>query len=157
MRKVYAVIAGVLLAAAVAQMYFAAVGAFDKPQDDGSFALHSMTGMLIIPVLSLLATAAAAAARAPGPLIGRSLLPLGLVIVQVLIVVLGRAFDDDSGNSTPLSLAILGLHALNGMAVIGVSAAVFQRARKLAMSGDPGREDGPATQARPDGPAVPAS
>ncbi|GAA0396740.1 hypothetical protein GCM10009530_55400 [Microbispora corallina] len=132
MRKVYAVLAGVLLAATVAQMYFAAVGAFDKPQDDGSFALHSMTGMLVIPVLTLLVTAAAAAARAPGRLIGLSVLPLGLIVVQVLIVVLGRAFDDGAGNSTPVALAILGLHALNGMAVMGVSAAVFRQARRLA-------------------------
>src|SRR4051812_31787296 len=103
-------------------MYFAAVGAFDKPQDDDSFALHSATGMMVIPLLSLLATVVAAIARVPGRQIGLTILPLGLVIVQMLIIALGGAFDDSTGNTTPLSLAVLGLHALNGMAIIGVSA-----------------------------------
>lgn len=132
MRKVYTVFAGLLLAAAVVQMYFAAVGAFDKPQDDSSFSLHSMNGMLVIPVLSLVATAAAAAARAPGRLIGLTVLPVGLVIVQALIIALGGVFDDSTGNTTPLSLAILGLHAINGMAVVGVCGMVFRQARRLA-------------------------
>lgn len=131
-RKVYAALAGLLLAAAVVQMYLAAVGAFDKPQDDSSFALHSMNGMMVIPVLSLVATAAAAAAKAPGRQIGLTVLPVGLVIVQALIVALGGLFDDSTGNTTPLSLAILGLHALNGMAVMGVCGMVFRNARRLA-------------------------
>ncbi|MEW9532447.1 DUF6220 domain-containing protein [Microbispora sp. NPDC049125] len=135
MRKLYAVLAGLLLVAVVAQMYFAAVGAFDKPQDDDSFALHSVTGMMIIPALSLLATVVAAAARVPGRQIGLTILPLGLVIVQMLIIALGGAFDDSTGNTTPLSLAVLGLHALNGMAIIGVSAWVFRGARQLAVTG----------------------
>ncbi|WP_185949660.1 DUF6220 domain-containing protein [Microbispora sp. KK1-11] len=131
-RKVYAALAGLLLAAAVVQMYLAAVGAFDKPQDDSSFALHSMNGMMVIPVLSLVATAAAAAAKAPGRQIGLTVLPVGLVVVQALIVALGGLFDDSTGNTTPLSLAILGLHAINGMAVMGVCGMVFRNARRLA-------------------------
>ncbi len=130
-RKVYAALAGLLLAATVVQMYLAAVGAFDKPQDDSSFALHSMNGMMVIPVLSLVATAAAAAAKAPGRQIGLTVLPVGLVVVQALIVALGGLFDDSTGNTTPLSLAILGLHAINGMAVMGVCAMVFRNARRL--------------------------
>ncbi|WP_205826208.1 DUF6220 domain-containing protein [Microbispora catharanthi] len=130
-RKVYAALAGLLLAATVVQMYLAAVGAFDKPQDDSSFALHSMNGMMVIPVLSLVATAAAAAAKAPGRQIGLTVLPVGLIIVQALIVALGGLFDDSTGNTTPLSLAILGLHAINGMAVMGVCAMVFRNARRL--------------------------
>ncbi|MGI5154341.1 DUF6220 domain-containing protein [Microbispora sp. CA-102843] len=131
-RKVYAALAGLLLAAAVVQMYLAAVGAFDKPQDDSSFALHSMNGMMVIPVLSLVATAAAAAARVPGRQIGLTILPVGLVIVQALIIALGGLFDDSTGNTTPLSLAILGLHAVNGMAVVGACGMVFRNARQLA-------------------------
>lgn len=131
MRRVFTVLAGLLLISVLAQFYFAGVGAFDKPQDDGSFALHSLTGMLVIPVLSLLVTAAAAVARAPGRLIGLSILPLGLVVVQVLIIVLGRAFNDTADNTTPVGLAILGLHVINGLLVMGVAAAVFRGARGL--------------------------
>ncbi|WP_182908193.1 DUF6220 domain-containing protein [Microbispora sp. H13382] len=152
MRKVYAALAGLLLAAAVVQMYLAAVGAFDKPQDDSSFALHTMNGMMVIPVLSLVATAAAAAARAPGRQIGLTVLPLGLVIVQSLIVAIGGLFDDSTGNTTPLSLAILGLHAVNGMAVIGACELVFRRARRLAWP-----KPEPRSQDAAEGSAVPAS
>ncbi|GII87428.1 hypothetical protein Ssi03_54180 [Sphaerisporangium siamense] len=132
MRKVYVAVAGLMLLAVIAQFYFAAVGAFDSAHDDDSFVLHSMTGMMIIPVLSILATVAAAVAKAPGRMIGMTILPLGLVIVQVLIIVLGGLFNDSADNTTPVSLAILGLHALNGMAVMGVSGTVFAQARKFA-------------------------
>lgn len=132
MRRVYVALAGLLLLAVLAQFYFAAVGAFDKPHDDNSFALHSLTGMLIIPVISLLATVAAAASRAPGRLIGLSILPLGLVVVQMLIIAFGNAFNDSTGNATPLGLAIFGLHAINGLAIMAVAGLVFRRARMLA-------------------------
>ncbi|WP_248964047.1 DUF6220 domain-containing protein [Sphaerisporangium perillae] len=144
MRKIYVALAGVLMLAVLAQFYFAAVGAFAKPQDDSSYALHGMTGMMIIPVLSLLATLAAAASRAPGRQIALTLLPLGLVIVQVLIIVLGRALNDATGNTTPVGLAILGLHAINGMAVIGAAGMVLRQARTLAASsGTPVASAGP--------------
>ncbi|WP_424536050.1 DUF6220 domain-containing protein [Sphaerisporangium viridialbum] len=132
MRRVYAVLAGLMLFAVVAQFYFAAVGAFDKPQEDSSFALHSVTGMMVIPVLSLLATVAAAVSRAPGRLIGLTILPLGLVVVQVLIIAVGGLLDDGAGNTTPGSLAILGLHAINGLAVMAVAGMVFRQARLFA-------------------------
>lgn len=132
MRRLYVVLTGLMLLAVIVQFYFAAVGAFGKPQEDGSYALHSLVGLAVIPLLSLLATIAAAVARAPGRLIGLTILPLGLVIVQVLIVVLGRAFDDSTGNTTPLSLAVLGLHALNGLAVMAAAGMVFRRAQQFA-------------------------
>jgi hypothetical protein len=133
MRKVYVGLSALLLFAVLIQFYLAAVGAFAKPQHDDSFALHDMTGMMIIPLLSLLATIAAAAARAPGKVIGLTILPLGLVVVQVLIVTLGRALNDGTGdNTTPAGLAILGLHAVNGLAIMAVAGLVFRRARLLA-------------------------
>jgi hypothetical protein len=135
-RRVYVALAGLLLLAVLAQFYFAAVGAFDKPQEDNSFVLHSMTGMLVIPVISLLATVAAAASRAPGRLIGLTILPVGLVIVQVLIIAVGKALDDSTGNTTPAGLAILGLHAINGLATMAVAGLVFRRARILATAPD---------------------
>jgi hypothetical protein len=133
MRKLYAGLCALLLIAVIAQFYFAAVGAFAKPQRDDSFALHDLTGMMIIPVVSLLATIAAAVARAPGRQVGLTLAPLGLVVVQVLIVTLGRAFGAEGGDTTtPLGLAILGLHAVNGLFILGVASIVLRRARAFA-------------------------
>jgi hypothetical protein len=133
MRKVYVGLSALLLLAVLAQFYFAAVGAFTKPQKDDSYALHDLTGMMIIPLISLLATVAAAVARAPGRLIGLTILPLGLVIVQVLIVALGRAVSGGTEDSTtPAGLAILGLHAINGLAIMAVAGLVLRRARLLA-------------------------
>jgi hypothetical protein len=140
-RRVYVALTGLLLLAVLVQFYFAAVGAFTKPQKDNSYVLHSVTGMLAIPLLSLLATIAAALARAPGRQIGLTILPLGLVVVQVLIVTIGKALNDSADNTTPAGLAILGLHAINGLAVMAVAGLVFRRARMLAAN--PG--DGAAT------------
>jgi hypothetical protein len=147
LRRVYLGLAGLMLAAVMVQWYLAAVGAFDKPQEDGSFALHSMNGMMIIPVLSLLATVAAALSKAPGRAIGLTILPFGLIIVQVLIIALGNALNDSSGNTTPASLAILGLHAINGMAIAMVSAMVFRQARRLAMGTPAGDANNTAARA----------
>jgi hypothetical protein len=132
MRRVYVVVQGLVVVALVVQFYLAAVGAFDRPQTDDSFALHSENGMLVIPVLILLATLAAALARAPGRLIGLTIAPLGLLVVQVLIVVLGNAVaGGDQDPTSADSLAILGLHAVNGMVMIGFAAMVLGRARAL--------------------------
>jgi hypothetical protein len=133
MRRVFVVVAGLLFAATVVQFYLAAVGAFDRPQDDDSFALHNLNGRLVIPLLAILTTVAAALARAPGRLIGMSLAPLGLVVVQVLIIVVGNVIsggsDEDTGTA---GLIVFGLHALNGFAVVATAEAVLRRARAHA-------------------------
>lgn len=133
MRRVFVVVAGLLVAAVALQFYFAAVGAFDRPQDDDSYALHSITGMMVIPLLSILTTVAAALARAPGRLIGLSLAPLGLVVVQVLIVVVGNVISGGSDEDTGAAgLFVFGLHAVNAMFVIGAASAVLRQARRFA-------------------------
>jgi hypothetical protein len=135
MRRIYVLLVALLLAAGVLQFYFAAVGAFTKPQTESSYALHGFTGGIVIPLLALLATLAAALSKAPGKLIGLTLAPLGLVVVQVLIIVLGNLIGGATEErSTPVALAILGLHAINGMAVLGVTGTVLRRARALAAS-----------------------
>jgi len=131
-RRVYFGLSVLLLVSVAVQFYFAAVGAFSKPQTYGSYRLHEVTGMMVIPLLSILATVAAALARAPGRLIWRAIAPLGLIVVQVLIVLLGRALNDDSGNTTTASVAILGLHAINGGLVMAVAAMNVWGARALA-------------------------
>ncbi|GAA4674754.1 DUF6220 domain-containing protein [Phytohabitans rumicis] len=133
MRRIYVGLSGLVLLAILAQFYFAAVGAFDRPQDDDSFALHSITGTLVIPVLSVLATIAAAIARAPGKLIGLTLAPLGLVVVQIIIVVVGDALTGGAEESTnAASLVIFGLHAVNALLVMGAAATVLRRAMAFA-------------------------
>ncbi|WP_213450340.1 DUF6220 domain-containing protein [Rhizomonospora bruguierae] len=131
MRKVYLGLCALLTIAMMAQMYFAAVGAFARPQRDDSYALHDVNGRMILPALILLAIVAAAVARAPGRQIGLTAAPLGLIVVQALIVLVGRAVGGDD-DTTPVGLAILGLHAVNGMATMGVSGLVLRRARAFA-------------------------
>jgi hypothetical protein len=133
MRRVFVAVSVMMFLAVLAQFYFAGVGAFDRPQDDNSFALHSITGMAVIPLLSVLATIAAAVARAPGRLIGLAIAPFGLVLVQLLIVGIGDAIagGGDADTSTA-SLVVLGLHAVNGLFLLGVTAQVMRRARALA-------------------------
>lgn len=145
MRMAYVVLTRLVGVAILAQFYFAAVGAFDRPQEDGSFGLHSVNGMVVIPVLVLLATGAAALVRAPGKLVGLTVAPLGLLVVQVLIIVLGNAIsggaDDDT---TPAGLAILGLHAVNGLVMMAVAGTAARRARELAASARRPAEVSPA-------------
>lgn len=131
MRRAYLILAGLLQLDVLVQFYFAAVGAFARPQDDKSFALHDMNGS-VVAILALLLIVVAALARAPGRLIGLSALPLGLVVLQVVIVELGRAFNDTGDHTTPAGLAILGLHAINGLAVMAVVGILMRRARLLA-------------------------
>jgi len=132
-RRAYVTLAGLMVLAVVVQFYFAAVGGFAKPQDDQSFALHLMDGMMIIPALSLLATLVAALARAPGRLIGLTALPLGLIALQVLITEVGKGLGASTeDNTTPAALAFLGLHAINGLAIMAVVGITMRGARQFA-------------------------
>jgi hypothetical protein len=130
MRRIYVVVLGLLLASGGLQFYFAAVGAFTKPQTDDSFSLHLANGRMVFPILAVLAVIAATLAKAPGKLIGQTLLPLGLAILQTLIIVLGNVIGGATEQrSTPVALAILGLHAVNGMVIMGVIGNLMRKAR----------------------------
>src|SRR5690349_21130346 len=129
MRKALVIVSTLLLAAFVLQFVFAAVGAFTKPAGDGSYALHSINGMAVIPALTLITIVLAALAKAPGRLVGLAALSLGLVVVQVLLAALANAFTDDAAAGTALGPAIGGLHALNAIAVVHVVVGVHRAAR----------------------------
>ncbi|SCL30150.1 hypothetical protein GA0070624_4019 [Micromonospora rhizosphaerae] len=131
MRKALVIVTTVLLVAFALQFVFAAVGAFTKPAGEGAYALHSVTGMVVIPVLTLLTILLAVLAKAPGRLIGLAALPLGLVVLQGLIAMLANASTDAAGASTPFGLTIAGLHAVNGIIAVHVVVAVLRAARKL--------------------------
>lgn len=132
MRKAFVIVSTLLLASFVLQFVFAAVGAFTKPAGDGAYALHSVNGTAVIPVLTLLTILFAVLAKAPGRLVGLAVLPLGLVVVQALIAMLANASTDAAGGSTPFGLTIAGLHAINGIVAVHVVVGVAQAARKLA-------------------------
>jgi hypothetical protein len=136
-RKAFVIVSSLLLVAFVLQFVFAAVGAFTKPAGDGAYVLHSVTGMAVIPVLTLLTTVFATLARAPGRLIGLAILPLGLVVVQALIAALANAFTDGAGASTPLGLTIGGLHAVGGIVAVHVAVSVARAARRLERPVEP--------------------
>jgi hypothetical protein len=133
MRKAFVIASGVLLAVFALQFVFAAVGAFTRPAGgDGSYRLHSITGMAVIPLLTLLTILFAALAKAPGRLIGLAALPLGLVVLQALLAGLATGLTDASGRTTTAGLIIGGLHAVNGIIAVHVVVGVLRGARKLA-------------------------
>ncbi|MET8087328.1 DUF6220 domain-containing protein [Micromonospora sp. NPDC005197] len=131
MRKAFVVSAALLLIAFAVQFVFAAVGAFTKPGGDGAYALHSVNGMAVIPVLTLLTALFAALAKAPGRLVGLAILPVGLVVVQALLAMLANASTDAAGVSTAFGLTLGGLHALNGIVAVHVVVGVLRAARRL--------------------------
>ncbi|SIM69282.1 DUF6220 domain-containing protein [Micromonospora cremea] len=132
MRKAFVVVTTLLLIAFAVQFVFAAVGAFTKPAGDGAYALHSVNGTAVIPVLTLLTILFAALARAPGRLIGLTTLPLGLVVVQALTAMLANGSTDAASASTPVGLTIAGLHAVNGIIAVHVVVGILRAARTLA-------------------------
>ena len=138
MRKAFVVTSGVLLAVFALQFVFAAVGAFTKPAGgDGSYRLHSMTGMAVIPALTLLTILFAVLAKAPGRLIGLAALPLGLVVLQALFAAGANGLTNATGQTTMAGLIVGGLHALNGIIAVHIVVGVLRGARKL---GEPATE-----------------
>ncbi|PYC75052.1 hypothetical protein C7C45_04025 [Micromonospora arborensis] len=132
MRKAFVIISVLLLVAFSLQFVLAAVGAFTRPAGDDSYALHSVNGMAVIPVLTLLTILFAALAKAPGRLIGLTVLPVGLVVVQALTAMLANGSTDAAGVSTPLGLTIAALHAVNGIIAVHVVVGILRAARELA-------------------------
>jgi Kef-type K+ transport system membrane component KefB len=131
----------------VAQFFLAASGAFDTAPNDESFRPHRALGYVIL-LLPVVMTIVAALARMPGRLIGMTALVAGLTVVQVVIAVLARAFNDTGDTSTTAGQLVFGLHAVNGLIILAVAGTVARRARALSRS---------AAADRPAGAAQPAS
>lgn len=148
MRKAYLVVTTLLVVAVIAQFYFAAFGVFGSTGDDGMFTGHQVIGSYVIPALSLIAFVFALIARAGGSTVGLSILPLGLIVVQILLFIIAEALTGSSPEGPTLGGAIiLGLHALNGLAILTVAVVLFIRARELVKVGPPTRaETDPTTQ-----------
>ncbi|SCL34565.1 hypothetical protein GA0070624_5025 [Micromonospora rhizosphaerae] len=153
MRKVFAGLAALLVLVVVAQFYFAASGAFSTAPNDESFRPHRAMGYVIF-LLPVLMTIVAALARMPGRLIGMTGLIAGLAVVQVVIAVLARAFNDTGDTSTTAGQLVFGLHAINGLIILAVAGTVARQARALPRSAVPHRRAGVDTDAGAPGPAA---
>ncbi|WP_040786326.1 DUF6220 domain-containing protein [Nocardia pneumoniae] len=138
MRKAFTGLAALLLLAVLAQFYLAASGAFDTAPVEESFQPHRTLGYAIL-VFAVMITIAAAVARMPGRLIGLTGLVAGLVIGQSVIREVATSFGDGSGTGH----FIFGLHAINGLVIVGVIGMIVRQSRKIAW--------------KPVGPARPAS
>ena len=150
MRRMFALLATLLVLVVVAQFFLAASGAFDTAPNDESFQPHRALGYGIV-LLGLLSTIVAASARVPGRLVGSAALVAGLGILQGLIRAVAAAFDDTGGSSTTAGRLIFGLHAVNALVILAVAESVARRARALARSSAADRPAGPvaAGPARP--------
>ena len=148
-RKVYVVLTGLLVASVVIQFYFAAFGVFTSPENDSQYILHLTNGRFILPLLCLLCIVAAALARAPGRLIGFTAIPFGLLVLQTVLFLIAGLAGSSPEKTNVIGQAILGLHAVNGLAILVTSILVFLRARRFA----DGRPDRPAAAAQQDGAA----
>lgn len=130
MRKAYFVLVALFAIATMVQFYLAAVGAFDAPRDDNSFAAHRVNGLMVLPLLGVLAAIAAALAKLGGRVIGRTLLALGLVLLQRPIQVVAEAFNTSTDETTTGSVLVFGIHAVNGLVIMMMVGNLARRARQ---------------------------
>lgn len=139
MRKAYFVITVLLLISVVLQFYFAALGVFGpQGEDDNLFAFHRINGSMVLPLLSVLAVIFAALAKAGARTVWLTALPILLIAVQYLLFIIGGLVGGgDENNPTVGTAVILGLHALNGLAVMGTILTLMARARARAFPKSP--------------------
>lgn len=131
MRKVFVITSVLVLVAVLAQFYLAGVGAFTRPATTDAWTAHR-AGAVAIMALALLNTAVAALARAGGRIIAFAALPIGLVILQFVLVAVSSALGGSTDDRTGMPLYVVALHALNGLAVMGAAFAGLTNARRLA-------------------------
>ncbi|WP_280249460.1 DUF6220 domain-containing protein [Nocardia abscessus] len=127
MKRAFTGLAALLLLAVIAQFYLAASGAYDTAPVEESFQPHRTLGYMIL-VFALVLTIAAAIARMPRRLVGLAGLVTGLVIGQSVIREVARAVGDASSGGH----LVFGLHAINGLVIIGVIGMIVRQSRKIA-------------------------
>jgi hypothetical protein len=133
LRRTFALLATLLVLVVVAQFFLAASGAFDTAPNDESFQTHRALGYGIF-FFAIVLTIIAALARMPGRLIAMTGLVAVLTVVQVVIAVVARAFNDTGDTSTTAGKLVFGLHAVNGLIILAVAETVARRARALKRS-----------------------
>ena len=137
MRRVFVVVASLLVVAEVIQFYFAAFGVFQSPAPEDAFLLHQINGRMVLPLLCLLVIVAAALARAPGRLIGFSAIPFGLLLLQIVLFLLAGLTGSTPEKTNLAGTIILGLHAVNGLCILGVTIMLVRRASRFAAAARP--------------------
>jgi hypothetical protein len=73
-----------------------------------------------------------AAARVPGRILGMTGLIAALGVGQGLIAAVAGALGDTADTSTTAGRMVFGLHAVNGLIIMGVAETVARQARALA-------------------------
>ncbi|HEY1176418.1 MAG TPA: DUF6220 domain-containing protein [Phytomonospora sp.] len=121
MRKLFAGLSAVLLLLVAAQFFFAAAGAFSYE----AYRPHHVLGYVIFSVPIVMAIVAALA-KLPGRVIGMTLAISALVGLEVLIAVTAKAVGELAG------ALVFGLHALVGMAIMGIAVAILRAVRPPA-------------------------
>jgi hypothetical protein len=153
MRRVFTVLASVLVLMVVTQFFLAASGAFNTAPNDESFQPHRALGYGIV-VFAILVTIVGALGRMPGRLIGMAGLVAALGVGQGLIRAIAAAFNDTGDASTTAGTLVFGLHAVNALAMLALAGAVARRARALSRSGATDRPAGAGDGTGAFGPAV---
>jgi Family of unknown function (DUF6220) len=153
LRRVFAILATLLVLVVVTQFFLAASGAFSTASKDESFQPHRALGYGIL-LFAVLLTIVAALARMPGRLIGMTGLVAGLTVGQPLIAVLADAFNGTDDTSTTAGQLIFGLHAVNGLAILAVAGTVARQARALSRPAVADRLAGTGGNAAAFGPAA---
>jgi heme A synthase len=133
LRRIFALLATLLVLVVVAQFYLAASGAFDTAPKDESFQPHRALGYGIV-LFAIVLTIVAALARMPGRLTGMTGLVAGLGAGQGLIGAVAAAFNGTGDTSTTAGKLVFGLHAVNGLIILAVAETVARRARALSRS-----------------------
>jgi hypothetical protein len=146
MRKLFVVVAALLVLDTVLQLYLAALGHFSTGSQE-LFGLHGFNGANVLRILALLTIVAAALARAGRRTIWLSVLVLVLVLFQtVLFIIVGTAFNiGPDSTEIPVGASILlGFHGLNGLAIIALSGVLLNRAIRHDRAGArPARDEAP--------------
>lgn len=128
MKRAFTGVTALTMLAVVVQFFLAAVGAFDTAPKEEAFEPHRTLGYLIL-LLAIVVTVTGALAKVPARLIGMSGLVVGLTLLQPVIAAVAGAFDE-SGTSTLAGELVFGLHAVNGLAIMGVLGTVARRSRE---------------------------
>ncbi|WP_280316114.1 DUF6220 domain-containing protein [Nocardia abscessus] len=127
MKRAFTGLAALLLLAVIAQFYLAASGAYDTAPVEESFQPHRTLGYVIL-VFAFVLTIAAAIARMPRRLVGLAGLVTGLVIGQSVIREVARSIGDGASGGN----LVFGVHAINGLVIIGVIGMIVRQSRKIA-------------------------
>lgn len=137
MRKVFFGFTVLMFVSVIAQFYFATFGAFERPTpafgaEDAAIMPHILNGTMVLPLLSILTTIAAAVAKAGGRLILLSITPLLLVVVQLFVIFeLAGLLGATEDSTSTASLVVLGFHALDGVVILWASVVLLKKARAL--------------------------